>query len=199
MIVLGRKARKLNGSDYRFGAHHPHCKRHKNHLIWIFGHPLCLGCTCMYSGLFLGSLLALTINWSSFSFFEWVILHLVLLVPTGLQPWVQKKFFKVVARLLLGISLGSYLLSGLFLYRGIFDFCIFKILVLIALFIGYKILISLRRLKPNDPCKSCPLGVYPTCEWNLPRLLANNDDPLLREALIVRGAESTTPDRIMEP
>jgi hypothetical protein len=144
----------------------------------------------MYSGIALGVLLAFSKNWADCSFFEWVFLHLILLLPTVLQPWIQRKIFKIASRLLLGISVGSYLLSGLFLYRGIFDPWFFRFLVLLALFIGFKALTLLRRSKPNNPCTSCPLGVYPTCEWNLPQLLENNDDPLLAEALLQQLREN---------
>ncbi len=192
MVVSGKKIRKLNGSNYLLGAHHPHCKRHHNHLIWVFNHPFCLGCSCMYSGIALGSILAISTDWTKFEFFSWVFLHLIPLIPTAFQPWLQRKPFKIVSRLLLGTSLGSYLLSGLVLYRGIFNPWVFKILVLLALFIGCKVLISLRQFKPNDPCTDCPLGVYPTCEWNISRLLAANDDVHLGVAL----GESINQDKL---
>jgi hypothetical protein len=124
-MTRASKIRKLHGSAYRFGAHHPHCDRHRHHLIWVFGHPFCLGCTCMYSGVALGSFLAVSRNWADCSFFVWVCLHLVLILPTVLQPWIQHKTFKIMARLLLGISTGSYFVfsyTGVFLIRGFLGF-----------------------------------------------------------------------------
>jgi len=186
MAPLGKKIQKLHGSSCRLGAHHPHCRRHHNHLIWFFGHPLCLGCTCMYSGIFTGALLAWNTDWFSISFFSWVGIHLLPIIPTALQPWIQIKPFKIMARSLLGVSVGSYVLSGLFLYRGIFQPWIFRLLVIAAFLICCKALVALRLLRPNNPCTSCPLGVYPTCEWNLPRLLANNDDLLILQEPLMK-------------
>jgi len=167
---------RLGGGGFLRGAHHPHCDRHYNHLLWFFGHPLCLGCTCMYSGIFFGIPFALLVQWSSITFIHWLFFHLFLLIPTFLQPWIQKKLFKMVARFLLGISISSYLISGLFLIEPPIFIWIFRVLIVIFFALTHRLLLFVRNRYTYSPCDDCPLGTFPTCDWNLPRLLAENPD-----------------------
>jgi hypothetical protein len=166
----------LNGSNFLWGSHHPHCDRHNHHLIWIFNHPFCLGCTCMYSGIAIGCLTYPLINWISISIWLWIPIHLTLLIPTLFQPWVQRKSYKIFARTTLGFCISSYLISGLFQIKAPFELnpWVFRLAVLVAFILGIKLLTNIRKRKLNDPCQNCPLGVFPTCEWNLPRLLKHN-------------------------
>jgi len=166
----------LDGGGFLRGAHHPHCERHHNHLLWVFGHPLCLGCTCMYSGIIFGLPLTLILPWSSATVEMWFTLHLVLLLPTFIQPKFQKKSFKITARFLLGLSSASYLLSGLFLISPPFSIWVFRISILIFFVLLHRFLKYIRNRHTYDPCSDCPLGAFPTCDWNLPRLLNENPD-----------------------
>lgn len=157
-------------------AHHPHCDRHFNHLMWIRGRPLCLGCVCMYSGIAIGSVIALTTNWAQISFFAWLVLHTTLVMPTIFQIKLQNKRFKIFSRTLLGVSISTYFLSGVFFISPPFQRPIFVILLCLHFLAVYKSLSWLRNRYSQSPCENCPLGQYPTCEWNLPRLLAENPD-----------------------
>ena len=167
----------LQGSSYLWGAHHPHCERYDHHLLWISGHPFCLGCISMTTGIMVGIPFAITLNWSTFSFIGWVVFHLALLIPTALQPAIRRKPYKVISRLILGVCVTSYWLSGIFFFAPPFvNEWVFRILVVIAFIIGFQILLRYRNNLIDDPCKKCPLGEYPTCDWNLPRLLRENEE-----------------------
>lgn len=169
--------RTLNGSSYLWGAHHPHCKRYGHHLIWIKGHPLCLGCTSVYTGIIIGIPVAMTTNWSLFSLTGWILFHLILLVPTVSQPAIQKKPYKIISRFLLGVCVAIYWLSGFFFFHPpSMNAWLFRFLVVIAFIIGFKLLFQYRNRLLDNPCNKCPLGEYPTCDWNLPRLLAENEE-----------------------
>jgi hypothetical protein len=169
----------LNGG-YLWGSHHPHCDRHHNHLIWIAGHPFCLGCTCMYTGIVLGVPLAFAIQWSNIDLWQWFALHMILLLPTVLQIRIQRKSFKMTARFLLGITTSLYLVSGMLLLP--INLWV-RLLILVVFSFLYFALRRLRNRYISSPCDNCPLGRYPVCEWNMPRFLADNDIPLLKDAL----------------
>ncbi|NIE64358.1 hypothetical protein [Burkholderia sp. Ax-1719] len=170
----GEIKRLAPGSGMLRWAHHPHCERHDHHLVRPFGRPLCLGCTCVALGAPLGIAAACAISWQSWSMAQWIVFHLLLLVPTALQPLWQAKRFKMFARSLLGFASGSYLASGLFCVCYFAPLWLFKAAVLFAFGAMLKLLLAWRNRRTADPCSNCPLGMFPTCEWNLPRLLAAN-------------------------
>jgi hypothetical protein len=181
----GEIRRLAPGSGMLRWAHHPHCSRHDHHLVRPFGRPLCLGCTCVALGAPLGVAAACAIDWHAWPMALWIALHLMLLAPTALQPLVQAKGYKILARTLLGFVSGSYLVSGLFCVDYFTPVWLFKGAVVFAFFAMLKLLLAWRNHRTSDPCSNCPLGVFPTCEWNLPRLLAANaDDALLGQIRI---------------
>ena len=166
------------------GAHHPHCPRHENHLIWIGSRPLCLGSTCMYSGMVLGAIGGtFIVIHADFTWMQMALGILLTVVPTAFQPWVQNKSYKIFARTLLGASVGiltlvlvtGYSLPGLFWK--------WRIGLIITFLVIYRFLFWLRQIKPNDPCVNCPEGVYPVCEWNLSNVCSATNDPKLLAAL----------------
>jgi hypothetical protein len=169
---------ELGGGLLRF-AHHPHCNRHIHHLIWIRGRPLCLGCTAMAIGVPIGLVAAASISWANVSLPLWILGHTLFIAPTAAQPFIQKKSFKIVARVSLGAASASYFLSGMVLQSYFLNTWLWRSCVLLAFATGFMALFKLRQRRINNPCNNCPLGVFPTCDWNMPRLLAQNDqDPL---------------------
>ena len=165
------------------GAHHPHCPRHENHLIWLGSRPLCLGCTCIYTGMVLGVIAGVLIIHSSFTFIQLTLGVILTLVPTAVQPWYQRKTFKLAARTLLGNSVGVFiviLVSGFSLPNPVWGWRAGLLIVVIGL---YRFLFWLRQSKPNDPCVNCPEGVYPVCEWNLANVCSATDNPKLLSAI----------------
>lgn len=168
----------LSGGLLRF-AHHPHCDRHLHHLIWVRGRPLCLGCTSMAIGIPLGLAAAAWIPWAAVTLPAWVAGHALMVVPTAVQPLIQKKAFKIAARIALGAASASYLLSGLVLQSYFSNAWLWRASVLLAFASGFWALYTWRQRRINNPCDGCPLGTFPTCEWNMPQLLAQNShDPL---------------------
>jgi hypothetical protein len=84
----------------------------------------------------------------------------------------------------LGTAAGSYLVGAL-LFAALPRPRIVAIPALLLIFVTAAWeLLGLRSRRPNDPCAACPLGIYPTCSWNLQRLLKNTSDPLLAAVLI---------------
>lgn len=78
----------LPGSTYLAGAHHPHCDRHANHLLWVSGRPLCLGCACMYTGAALGVAAFVIFSPQRTQPSTWLIIHAAGVGPTFVQPWL---------------------------------------------------------------------------------------------------------------
>ena len=180
--------RNSGGGSFLWGAHHPHCDRHFSHLLWVGDRPLCLGCTCLYLGILIGVFVGLLLSELRLS--TWITLHAFLVAPTGVQPFLQAKPFKIVSRTLLGVAASSYWLSGV-LY---IQFPVSRFTAVLTMVVAFAIVLAgltdLRRRFPADPCRDCPLGKYPTCEWNLPRLLQGVDDADLLRA--VRAREFST-------
>ena len=168
--MIRSKTTALHGGQFRWGAHHPHCDRHSHHLLWIKEHPLCLGCTSLYMGVAIGALLFVIFGPMRLSLSTWVVLHLLLLAPTALQPYFQKKNFKIVSRALLGLCSVSYFVSG-WLVQSPIEKWLFLTLQLLAFAIGFFALSKWRERKMDNPCLNCPKGHFPVCEWNLPILL----------------------------
>jgi hypothetical protein len=168
----------LYGGSYLSGAHHPHCSRHSNHLIWFGRRPLCLGCTCIYTGAAIGAVAAFALQTSSVAPGPWLFVHLSLLIPTALQPFVQNRIFKMFARTILGVASASYFITGALYVLPPVPRLVFVGALPVMFIVVWRVLSGLRKAYAKDPCRSCPLGVFPTCEWNLPRLIAANPEIL---------------------
>lgn len=173
---------ELSG-DYLPLAHHPHCGHYEHHLIWVMGRPLCLGCTSMYLGIIIGLPIAIKVTHQQLPFPNWALLHyLLLLGPTFLQPYIQKKIFKIYARFSLGVCITSYWISGVLFFDPQINIWLFRSLLVTAFLLLYKFLFFLRDRYLDDPCEICPHGVYPTCTWNISNVIDETDDPILRDA-----------------
>lgn len=173
----------LIGGGFLRGAHHPHCERYFNHLLWYRGRPFCLGCTCMYTGIVLGFPTALIFQDTYSTLVAWLTLHLLLVAPTIAQPFVQLKCYKIVARLLLGVCITTYFLSGLFFVVPPIPEWLFRVALVPIFMAVYYTLRHMRNRCTYDPCSDCPLGTFPTCDWNLPRLLRENPDVQLLQTI----------------
>lgn len=151
-------------------SHHPHCDKYHNHLIWFFERPFCLGCLCAYLGIFLGLCFGFYIEWNTRSEISWALIFLAILLPSFLQPWLQIKIYKVISRTLLGVAVGLSL-HGIFKIETEISRILFIIIYLSIAFSLYKLFIFIRNSNLDNPCNDCELGVYPTCDWNLNRLI----------------------------
>lgn len=130
------------------------------------------------------------IDWTGISFFAWVVMHAVALIPTAAQPYIQRKGYKIMARMLLGATSTSYLLSGI-MFRSYFEnVLLWKSSVILAFALSCKALFTWRQARINDPCDGCPQGRFPTCDWNMPRLLAGNlDDPVWHSIALAQAQQ----------
>jgi len=144
---------------YLPGAHHPHCHRYDHHLIWIAGRPLCLGCTSLAIGAVLAASTLTFVPWAQVTVETWIVGHLLLLMPTGLQPWCQRKSFKIIARTLLGMTSVSYWISGTFFLRSPWPRWMWVASMACAFGLSHQLLTRIRTSQTPDPCQSCPEGL----------------------------------------
>jgi len=148
----------------------------------------------MAMGAPVGALIAFVVGVHAMSL-AWCLCHVALLLPAAAQPFVQRKPFKIAARMAAGAFLGSvFFRCGALLLTPSPAWGEVAVLLTLTWALA-RALLWLRARFPTNPCASCPLGVYPTCSWNLPRLM-RDADPLLAEALAaapveVFGSEST--------
>ena len=166
--------RSRDTATFLGGAHHPHCDRHRDHLLWAFGRPLCLGCACVAIGAVPGATLGLLFISHPPALVPWIAIHLLGVVPSAIQPYYQRKWYKCVARVLLGVTSASYLISGLAAAPHWEPAWQLRALVVCAFAVTFKALRGLRARTYESPCTNCPLGVYPTCDWNVARLGTGN-------------------------
>jgi hypothetical protein len=152
-------------------AHHPTCGRHDHHLVRPFGVPLCLGCAAMYPGI-VAAIVGLFVAWPSRDFGTafWIALaSLGCAVPTFFQPFVQKRYYKIPARFLLGVGYGLVLGAG-FLVPNTWVGWAIRVGMLVGTGVLTRIALEQRRKRLNDPCTNCPWGTFPLCAHNLPAL-----------------------------
>ena len=121
-------------------------------------------------GLFVGVLYGFIINWTYLNWIQWGCLFFTLLIPTFAQPWFQIKLYKIISRLFLGIVCGLSI-HGLIRIEHPLHQAVFYLLYLMIAYFLYKILMKIRNSKIDNPCTNCDLGLYPTCEWNIDRLI----------------------------
>ena len=137
----------------------------------------------MAVGVALGIVATLALPLSRFSLLPWVAIHIGMIAPTVVQPWFQRKAYKMGARTLLGVGTATWL-TGMFLAARSGLPRWFEVGTGVIVFGALaRALLVLRDRRTSSPCGTCSLGVYPTCRWNLPRLLASAGDPQLAEAL----------------
>jgi hypothetical protein len=114
----------------------------------------------------------------------WAGLNAVLVGPTALQPWIQIKPFKIVARFLLGAATAGWTLGCFTANRTGLPQAVEGALGVVTFVLLARLLWWLRETRTVSPCTTCSLGSYPTCTWNLPRLLAQVDDTQVADALV---------------
>lgn len=172
------------GKTARF-AHHPHCERHAHHLLW-FGHtPICLGCACLYAGALVGAGASLWFAPQTVAQLPWLALGLVFgVAPTALQPFLQKRAFKIFARSSLGVATGAFWMALLWSsqlpfprWMGVLGGALWFALVA-------RLMVVLRNRFTANPCDVCPLGSYPICSWSLSQMQAADVDAKLRLPLV---------------
>lgn len=166
---------------YRLFAHHPDCARHDHHLVRPFGYPLCLGCFGLYTGL-VATGVALWFaradvsglgapGWSALPLFG---LALLAFAPTFGQPFVQKRWYKLPARLLLGAGFAFAIASVIVAPLTLAGWA-FRLVAAAVTYALYRSATRLRARRTPDPCNGCPWGAFPMCAHNVVRLRALRD------------------------
>ncbi|TKD07310.1 hypothetical protein [Polyangium fumosum] len=152
-------------------AHHPTCGRHDHHLVRPFGVPLCLGCACMYPGIAVALIALFFVSPAHdvATAFKVAMAALGCAVPTFFQPFIQRRWYKIPARFVLGVGFGLVAGAAWLLPNTLLGWAIRAAVVVATLGLGTAAL-RLRAKRLDDPCKSCPWGTFPVCAHNLPAL-----------------------------
>ena len=161
-------------SDFGKGpVHHPPCPRHADHLIYIKDRPYCLGCACAYAGIGIGGPL-----FFFFTFFlemEVVIFAIsafvISLIPSLLQIKIQRRTFKIVSRILLGVGIVFWFGPILLLLPWNMNGLVFRIGG-ILFYIVVAVIVNALRLRSSrgTHCERCPEGEFPICTYRLPMI-----------------------------
>lgn len=152
-------------------AHHPACKYHAHHLIWLGQIPLCLGCSMMLLGIITGVLMIPNLGFfRNFPFSVLLSLGVALYLPAIGQIWLQRKFYKIIARFSLGIGVVFMFYAGLWLTPISPLGVILRLGFLTVFYIVWNLTLKIRAEHSKSPCKNCPEGRFPVCSYTLPRV-----------------------------
>lgn len=169
-------------------AHHPDCYRYDHHLIRVGARSFCLGCTCMGIGISLGL--------AAFAFLResdaraLLASGALLTAPTLLQPYLQWKPYKVLARTLLGGGSALFVATTIFALPLTLAGVGWRASMALIFAAIYRLLSQLRLRRLDDPCSHCSHGSKPFCYHYLPefraweRSAASDDDRALALGLI---------------
>ncbi len=163
-------------------AHHPDCGRYDHHLLRPFGVSLCLGCTCASLGavtaLVAGIIIALPQSTEG-SLLLYGGALVVGSAPAFVQPYLQKRWFKIPARFALGAGLmgaGIAAWCAPWTYAGLAA----KLSICLATLAFFRLALAYRQKRLDNPCAGCPWGGFPLCAHNLEKmreLRAKETDP----------------------
>ena len=175
-------------------AHHPTCDCYDRHLIRIREVNLCLGCTCVAVGtvlavsLLLGLWVSKLLPATLLSFPTTLAIGLITFSPTLIQPFFQRKLFKLFSRTLLGMSVVLMFYAAIFLLPLTWEGVLVRSGFLAAFFATYRLTQNYRARYTVMPKAKCDKGCYPFCKGNRKRLekiwqelveKADRDDPFL--------------------
>lgn len=156
-------------------AHHPTCRCYDAHLLRLGRMDLCLGCSCAAIG---GLIAIAALNIMAYSApkvfewcgtFFWVILGVVLYLPTLAQPFVQLKPFKIIARCLLGTGVILMWFGAIVMLPFTGLGILLRIVFILVFCVTYRITQRIRTMYARNPCSSCAIQ-FPLCEGNRERL-----------------------------
>jgi hypothetical protein len=129
-------------------------------------------------------LVATPVLLASLSTLAVLVVSAALVAPTALQPFVQQKPYKVMARMLLGAG------TALYAYTVLWTLPWTAMGLLVRLAAGgvflatYRAMLALRERHLDNPCATCPYGQKPFCGHYLPAfeaLAQSTPDPADRQ------------------
>lgn len=151
-------------------AHHPSCKYHRNHLVWLGKVPLCMGCTMMSLGAVIGLMLIPVFDLSTIPFENLLIIGVLLYIPAIIQIKVQVRSYKLLARTLLGISVIFLVYAGLWLTPWSLVGIILRFGFAGVFLTVWMLTLRLRAKLTDSPCDNCPEGRFPICSYTNSRM-----------------------------
>lgn len=152
-------------------AHHPACRHHHRHLIWLGNTPLCLGCSMMTCGAIAGIFLLYQLGTlTTQPYYIMLTLGVLLYIPAILQIFIRKKTYKIAARFSLGISVVFLFYGGLWLTPWSWLGIVLRIGFLSIFTLVWKLTLKIRSKYAVSPCQRCPEGMFPICEYTTPRI-----------------------------
>jgi uncharacterized membrane protein len=155
-------------SKYKSLAHHPDCDLHSHHLMRLFGYPICLGCFCVYLGIFFSILITFFFLPKNVSGPQLYMIGVMAYLPTIVQFKIQRKTFKTVSRFMLGIAVVFLLGSIFFKYGWGSDELAWKFIFIFIFLVVLKLTLKFRNRYLDNPCFKCGRGQYPFCTHKLP-------------------------------
>jgi hypothetical protein len=154
-----------------FLAHHPACRYHHNHLIWVNRVPLCLGCTMMSCGAIAGCAILLSTHFLTRLPFQYLLtVGVFLYLPAVFQVWVQYKPYKILARFSLGVAVVFLFYSGLILTPWSPWGVALRTGFLLIFWLVWTLTLRVRSRYSRSPCSRCPEGRFPICSYTASRI-----------------------------
>ena len=146
----------LKITAWRRFAHHPTCSVYKNHYYNFGKLKLCVGCTSLYSTIFVSIILFI----SFITFFQLHPLSLAITFVIGiLGPFIhfaikpKNKWVKTIFRVMAGIGVSAYI--GLMVLVGIWWLILIMVVFLLA---GFSLYGMMRGKNVNlKLCSTCPM------------------------------------------
>lgn len=125
----------------------------------------------MWSGVIIG-VIAVFLN-AYFGILEYTGMMLlgVLMTPFPfIQVYVQRRSFKLVARTALGFG-SAALLGSAYLFLPLNPYGLGARIGILMCYVGlFRIGLSFRSQRMNDPCNGCDKGAFPLCTWKAPEI-----------------------------
>jgi len=191
-------------------AHHPSCRCYDHHLLRLGRLNLCLGCVCLGSGMLagiltLGCLFVLNLAWlEALGTGGLVGFGTTCYLPALVQPFFQRKWFKILARFSLGFGIPLMWFGAMVLLPYNLLGAGLRVLFVLIFLAVWRATQIYRGRFTSRPCDSCPTGPgWPLCEDQRPRVLAlveqlqqraqPEDQPFLNLVLAMVGLKKDGP------
>jgi hypothetical protein len=96
-------------------------------------------------------------------------------VPTFFQPFIQRRWYKMPARFVLGVGFGLVAGAAFLVPNTLVGWAV-RAAMLVATVLLSRVALAQRAKRLNDPCRGCPWGTFPLCAHNLPKLRRIRDE-----------------------